>query len=551
MELATHGTLDKYLCNDLNYPTLSTETRLSIMYQLARSIHFLHSGGCGYIVYHRDIKPSNICLTNNYTVKLIDCGLAKIVLDDEKQSPASSIKSTTFARAVVGTEGYICPDYKQKGNYTAASDVYSLGVVFVELILGVKQNSERDFFFKYVCDDQYLPRSEPAKMLQNDADPNVEWPTNVLSQVCDSALGCMSFSSVGRPKAGELASKLSQLRYLHFATSNNFDPSLEADTQQLEDPNDGVPCKLCHKIVTAGVWCSNADSHWTCTACLVNVIHDQVDKGGNEIKCAIEGCLHGKFTDDQFFRKIPKNLYNLYVRERTKQKRIDDIWSSMTSLQKNQAFLATEDVKKCPRLVWMIPAERSNAKSVRQWITSGGMKSFHLYFICEHSLTPVEPPIVITAAKGWVLRVAPALKVALFVLQASALAHGIPIPFSVVLPEPLKFLAEGAGSTLEAAIAVSALQELPFPGNLTESTEKLSLMNDFVDSILKDRPEGQDLNTDNPQKTYTLVGESYKTICEKTDKAKHSEWKNHMTPVWKNGTIIWVKKEYQHHYLQK
>ena len=83
-EYAAKGSLDSFLQDDGNRARLPAQTRLSIMFELARAVHFLHTGGCvidgnGWIVFHRDIKSANLCLAEDFTARLIDFGLAKFV----------------------------------------------------------------------------------------------------------------------------------------------------------------------------------------------------------------------------------------------------------------------------------------------------------------------------------------------------------------------------------------------------------------------------------------------------------------------------------------
>ena len=92
------------------------------MFELTRAVHFLHAGGCkvegkGWKVYHRDIKSANICLAEDFTARLIDCGLAKFVPDENSKvlpgSVTASLRSRTGGPAF-GTPGYMCREYSRK-----------------------------------------------------------------------------------------------------------------------------------------------------------------------------------------------------------------------------------------------------------------------------------------------------------------------------------------------------------------------------------------------------------------------------------------------------
>jgi serine/threonine protein kinase len=114
---------------------------------VARAFHFLHTDGVDNLkIFHRDIKSSNICHTPDYTAKkLIDCGMSKFIPEDKDASHGASVTPIlkTSGAAAFGTPGSICPNYQWRFgcvSYKAACDVYSIGVVFAELIVGCLQD---------------------------------------------------------------------------------------------------------------------------------------------------------------------------------------------------------------------------------------------------------------------------------------------------------------------------------------------------------------------------------------------------------------------------
>ncbi|KAJ6721058.1 hypothetical protein OIU85_024181 [Salix viminalis] len=106
---------------------LDWATRVKIAAGAARGIAYLHED-CHPRIIHRDIKSSNILLDNNFEAKVSDFGLAKLALDS----------NTHVTTRVMGTFGYMAPEYASSGKLTEKSDVFSYGVVLLELITGRK-----------------------------------------------------------------------------------------------------------------------------------------------------------------------------------------------------------------------------------------------------------------------------------------------------------------------------------------------------------------------------------------------------------------------------
>ncbi|KAL3524198.1 hypothetical protein ACH5RR_017032 [Cinchona calisaya] len=106
---------------------LDWETRLKIAVGAAQGLAYLHHG-CNPRIIHRDVKSSNILLDENFEAHLSDFGIAKSI------SAAKTHESTY----VLGTIGYIDPEYARTSRLTEKSDVYSFGVVLLELLTGKK-----------------------------------------------------------------------------------------------------------------------------------------------------------------------------------------------------------------------------------------------------------------------------------------------------------------------------------------------------------------------------------------------------------------------------
>jgi serine/threonine protein kinase len=103
----------------------SWRTRTRICIGVARGLAFLHEEVQPHIV-HRDIKASNILLDKDLTPKISDFGLAKLI-------PANM---THVSTRVAGTIGYLAPEYAIRGQLTRKADIYSFGVLLVEIVSG-------------------------------------------------------------------------------------------------------------------------------------------------------------------------------------------------------------------------------------------------------------------------------------------------------------------------------------------------------------------------------------------------------------------------------
>jgi len=124
-EFMQNGSLDSHLYRGKSI--LTCQMRYNIAMDLALAVLYLHEEW-EQCVLHRDIKSSNIMLDSSFNAKLGDFGLARLV-DHEK-----GFQTTILA----GTRGYIAPEYFTTGKARKESDIYSLGVVLLELATGRK-----------------------------------------------------------------------------------------------------------------------------------------------------------------------------------------------------------------------------------------------------------------------------------------------------------------------------------------------------------------------------------------------------------------------------
>jgi tetratricopeptide (TPR) repeat protein len=119
---------------------LSVHARVRLFIQVLDAAQYAHVN----LVLHRDLKPGNVLVNQRGEVRLLDFGIAKLMSDDELISPTDP-NSRTLARAM--TPRYASPEQVQHHRLTLASDVYSLGVMLYELLVGsppyITHNSSR------------------------------------------------------------------------------------------------------------------------------------------------------------------------------------------------------------------------------------------------------------------------------------------------------------------------------------------------------------------------------------------------------------------------
>ncbi|CAA2980418.1 U-box domain-containing 52-like isoform X2 [Olea europaea subsp. europaea] len=129
-EYMSHGSLEDRLFQRENTPPLSWQQRFRIAAEIGTGLLFLHQTKPEPLV-HRDLKPANILLDRNYVSKISDVGLARLV-------PPSVSDSVTQYRmtSTAGTFCYIDPEYQQTGMLGVKSDIYSLGIIFLQLLTG-------------------------------------------------------------------------------------------------------------------------------------------------------------------------------------------------------------------------------------------------------------------------------------------------------------------------------------------------------------------------------------------------------------------------------
>ncbi|KAL3509047.1 hypothetical protein ACH5RR_028448 [Cinchona calisaya] len=177
---------------------LDWPTRRKICLDVARGLAYLHEESRLKIV-HRDIKTSNILLDKDLNAKISDFGLAKLNEDD----------CTHISTRVAGTIGYMAPEYAMRGYLTAKADVYSYGVVALEIVSGKSNTNYRPKEdCVYLLDLAYVLQEKGSLLELVDPDLGSGYSSEEATIVLNIALLCTNASPTLRPIMSQVVSML-------------------------------------------------------------------------------------------------------------------------------------------------------------------------------------------------------------------------------------------------------------------------------------------------------------------------------------------------------
>ncbi|CAF1732622.1 cysteine-rich receptor-like protein kinase 41 [Brassica napus] len=131
-DLFKNTSLDHFIFDNDRRMVLEWETRYKIIAGVARGLLYLHEDS-RFKVIHRDLKASNVLLDDAMYPKISDFGMAKLFDTDQ---PCQ----TRFTSRVAGTYGYMAPEYAMNGKFSVKTDVFSFGVLVLEIVTGKRNN---------------------------------------------------------------------------------------------------------------------------------------------------------------------------------------------------------------------------------------------------------------------------------------------------------------------------------------------------------------------------------------------------------------------------
>ncbi|XP_073047691.1 U-box domain-containing protein 52-like [Primulina eburnea] len=199
-EYMANGSLDDCLFRRGNNPVLSWQLRFRIAAEIGTGLLFLHQTKPEPLV-HRDLKPGNILLDRNFVSKISDVGLARLVPPSVADNATQYLMTST-----AGTFCYIDPEYQQTGMLGIKSDIYSFGVMLLQIItarspMGLTHHIERA-----------IERGTFADVLDQAV---TDWPVEEAMNFAKLALKCTELRRKDRPDLGTvILPELERLRAL-------------------------------------------------------------------------------------------------------------------------------------------------------------------------------------------------------------------------------------------------------------------------------------------------------------------------------------------------
>ncbi|KMZ71907.1 putative Protein kinase [Zostera marina] len=202
-EYMVGGNLKDHLSGSISSLTkICWRDRLRIALEVAEGLDYLHRG-CKTTIIHRDIKTSNILLSEKLEAMIADFGLCKIFENNDAM--------THMSTNVLGTPGYLDPEYRKTHKLKEKSDVYSFGIVLLELITGkpaVIKNADEDYILLAEWVDSIHAQGDILAIV--DPKLNGEYDINSAGKALEIASACTPSLSIQRSSMHDIVTLLKE-----------------------------------------------------------------------------------------------------------------------------------------------------------------------------------------------------------------------------------------------------------------------------------------------------------------------------------------------------
>ncbi|GLU00147.1 hypothetical protein SLE2022_175380 [Rubroshorea leprosula] len=224
-QYAENGSVSDWLQSNKNQAshTLSWQQRVRIAYDVSDALNYLHNYTSPPYI-HKNLKTSNILLDGNFRAKIANFGLAR-TLENANDG------GLQLTRHVVGTQGYLAPEYIENGVITPKLDVFAFGVVMLELLSGREAAAaERNVGGEVLSASikRVLEGDNVRGKLEGFMDPALqhEYPLELAFSMAQLAKNCVDHDLNARPTTADVSNTLSKI----LSSSLDWDPSDELDS---------------------------------------------------------------------------------------------------------------------------------------------------------------------------------------------------------------------------------------------------------------------------------------------------------------------------------
>ncbi|XP_066339860.1 cysteine-rich receptor-like protein kinase 44 [Miscanthus floridulus] len=198
-EYLPKGSLDNYLFAESN--RIDWDTRFRIVQGICNGLHFLHKE-MDQPVVHMDLKPENILLGDNMVPKIADFGLSRLFGQEQTRMNTQN---------VVGSLGYMAPEYLYRGEISTQSDIYSLGLLIIQISTGEKNTPNAED----KCGRKFIEKVQKSWTDGHISSKYTSFDPDRLQQIkmcVEIGLQCVEHERKMRPSIADIVEKLNAMQ---------------------------------------------------------------------------------------------------------------------------------------------------------------------------------------------------------------------------------------------------------------------------------------------------------------------------------------------------